>query len=115
MANRAHKDYADKTCPCGGKYGDENHTNPDCINFSTRTTKEEVIRLQAFMQGHWVPVNVEAHAAGKAHCYLGRLVRENLLNKELSWKTSRLVDACRGVSSGRLGWKVLDNAMRGWF
>lgn len=47
--------------------------------------------------------------------YLGELNRQGLLDTGLAWKTSRFVDACRGVTSGRLQWKDLDDAMRGWF
>ena len=115
MANRAHKDYANRRCPCGNTYGDEVHTNPDCINFSTQITQVEVDQLKRFMYGHWGPQHIDAHARGKAQAYLTKLVSDDLVDKELGWKTSRFVDACRGVSSGRLEWKVLDDAMRGWF
>ena len=87
----------------------------DCFNFRTRTTEEEIAQLRIFMQLHWGPQNVDAHSAGKAHCYLGKLESEGLLDRELGWKTSKFVDACRGVSSGRLTWKDLGDSMRGWF
>jgi hypothetical protein len=115
VTQRVHRDYVDKKCPCGGKYGDETHTNPDCANFSTHTTKAEIEQLRRFMHAHWGPEHIDAHTAGKAHSYLGRLEHDVVLKQELGWKTSRFVDACRGVSSGRLEWRVLKNAMNGWF
>lgn len=78
----------------------------------TRISKQEVEQLSAFMEKNR---SLDPHSANKARMYLGELVRQDLIDKPLADKTSRFVDACRGVSSGRLLWKDLDEAMRGWW
>lgn len=105
---------ADKKCDCGIKFSEEGHTNPDCVEFTVRTSEKEIEQLDRFMQSHQTPTSPDPHTAGKAHCYLREALKLDL-NNGLGWKASRFIDGCRGVSSGRLQWKDLSNRMRGWF
>lgn len=72
----------------------------------------EVEELRRFMELNRA---LDPHSANKARMYLGELERQSLLDKELAPKTAAFVEAARGVSSGRLEWKKLEAAMRGWW
>lgn len=75
-------------------------------------TTDEVAQLQRFMELNRA---IDPHSANKARTYLGELIRQSLVDKELGPRAAAFVDAARGVSSGRLQWRDLERTMRGWF